>query len=45
METEDWLYRMQHITGTLLTGMLIVQFLAYWDKKKKDKGGEEDKND
>ena len=46
METEDWLYRMQHITGTLLTGMLIAQFLVYWDKKKKkDKGGEEDKND
>jgi hypothetical protein len=44
VETEDWLYRMQHITGTVLTGMLIAQFLLYWDKKK-TQGGEKDKKD
>jgi hypothetical protein len=44
VETEDWLYRMQQITGTVLTGMLIAQFLIYWDKKKTH-GGEKDKKD
>jgi mannose-P-dolichol utilization defect 1 len=32
VETEDWLFRAQHITGTMLTGALIAQFILYWKK-------------
>jgi hypothetical protein len=32
VETEDWLFRAQHITGTMLTGALNAQFILYWKK-------------
>ena len=35
IETDDLLYKLQHVTGTLLTGVLIGQFIAFW---KKDEG-------
>lgn len=31
IETDDILYKLQYVTGTTLTGVLIAQFLLYWN--------------
>jgi len=33
VETEDFLYRLQYIIGTGLNGVLVLQFLLYWNSK------------
>ena len=45
VETDDFLYRLQFIIGTLLNGILVLQFLMYWNNKVQpgDKEGDKKK--
>ena len=36
VETDDFLYRLQYIIGTALNGMLVAQFLLYWNSGAKE---------
>eukprot|EP00347_Sterkiella_histriomuscorum_P022985 403336391 len=33
VETDDFLYRLQFIIGTILNGTLVLQFVMYWNNK------------
>ena len=46
VETDDFLYRLQFIIGTLLNGILVLQFALYWNSKVQhddDKDGKKKK--
>jgi len=42
-ETDDFLYRLQYVIGAALNGMIVAQFLMYWNNKVEDSSKKEKK--